>query len=504
MWRDGEGVNRKPQEQAAQLKGVFGEGASVLAVPDSVRSGERVQPDHGQDQALTPEQFQRKAQSRGLWDGGANKPPSQPTQPRAETLPRAVVGTATSAANTNFRNPSIGNEVSPPLPANLAAQQPTAAGKASLDAAAAANQAAANQRELELGLAETEDVRTGKPAREAREADPDVMDTMELDMAKFIQKGGLPQKVPAQAAQPAQPAAPQRAQPLPAAQPRAGQPAATQQEAQGTPPAVAAEAARTHAEAKAPAVTEKLATRRAPSATSSTVLIALIVVAALIAVMFIGAALGIWRLPWSSSAAAAAPVSLSKTVSAKSLPEMRTPALPPQQVIATAIAAPAAPEQEAEEPAAAAPSGDGVAAMAAEEAAPMHAAASSGGDPEDETDRPTTDVTEVLSAARAELRAGHAKEAEALLRPALEANPNDHHVAEVLAQTLIARGAGIEAVPLVQRIIKKRPKRASYRVLLGDALRRAGDEPNAKAAYREALALDPNLRDAHKRLSKMD
>ena len=100
----------------------------------------------------------------------------------------------------------------------------------------------------------------------------------------------------------------------------------------------------------------------------------------------------------------------------------------------------------------------------------------------------------------AALRAGRPKDAEAVLRPLLEKNPDDYHVAEVMAQALLARGAAVEAVGLAQRIVKKRPKRASYRVLLGDALRRAGDEPSAKLAYKEALALDPKMREAQKRL----
>jgi predicted Zn-dependent protease len=142
----------------------------------------------------------------------------------------------------------------------------------------------------------------------------------------------------------------------------------------------------------------------------------------------------------------------------------------------------------------------GTTSMEATEAAPLRAPPLSGPSLEEITDLPSPEAAQAIATARAALRAGRPKDAEAVLRPLLDKNPDDYHVAEVMAQALLARGAAVEAVGLAQRIVKKRPKRASYRALLGDALRRAGDEPSAKLAYKEALALDPKMREAQKRL----
>jgi predicted Zn-dependent protease len=241
--------------------------------------------------------------------------------------------------------------------------------------------------------------------------------------------------------------------------------------------------------------------------------LALIVIAAVVALWFIGAAIGFWSLPWGKSASGR---NLNKAIPAKSLPEMHAAAPSTQELAApTAAAAPAAAAMAtatataltisaAPQPSAAAPAPGAAqpeaAVMEADEAAPLRAPTLSGTNLDDLMDPPSPEVAPTLTAARAELRAGRPKEAEALLRPLLDKFADDHHVAEALAQALLARGAAVEAVGFAQKIVKKHPKRASYRVLLGDALRRAGDEPSAKLAYKDALALDPKLREAQRRL----
>lgn len=50
-----------------------------------------------------------------------------------------------------------------------------------------------------------------------------------------------------------------------------------------------------------------------------------------------------------------------------------------------------------------------------------------------------------------------------LLRPALEKDPDDHHIAEILAQALMARGADVEALALAQRIVKERNRNKQTR-----------------------------------------
>lgn len=417
----------------------------MLVVPQATRAENSQQTRAAQvedrRQALSPEQLQRRAQSRGLWTTGGTEPTAPTTPARAGTLPRAVVGTPSPAspANTNYRSPTIGSLDSEPAQA----LPPTAA---------AAQTPAHAQPHAELSDSHTQSVRP-EPMRERSLRPADAMDgdTLELPLDQ------LRSKRPDTA----------RSAPAPAARPRQ------------------------------------------PSPPNTTVWLALILIAAIVAVWFIGAAIGLWTLPWGKSSSGR---SVNKAIPAKSLPEMHAVA-PPQAPVAPPVMAPepATPAQNAPEPppAAAAPAAPTGAAEAlqptaavieAEEAAPLRAPAISSGSLDELMDPPSPEVAATLAEARTELRAGRPKEAEALLRPLLEKYPDDHHVAEALAQTLLARGAAVEAVGFAQKIVKKHPKRASYRVLLGDALRRAGDEPSAKLAYKEALALDPKLRDAQRRL----
>jgi len=420
---------------------VFGEGASVLAVPQATRAenSQQTRASHADDkrQAITPEQLQRRAQSRGLWTSSDEVPIAPTTQPRADTLPRAVVGTPSpaSVANTNYRSPAIGNPDSEPAPATPLI-------------------AAAEQLQADIGDPHTLSVHpesTREPS--LRVADPSKApqamdgDTLEIPLDQLRDK-----------------------------QPEAARPAAR---AQTNPP-------------------------------NTTVWLALILIAAVVAVWFIGTAIGLWSLPWGKSTSGR---NLNKAIPAKSLPEMHAIA-PQDPTAAPAVPSVATPVDakpdttlstgNTPQPTAAAapvPTGEQAAAvMEADEAAPLRAPAISGNNLDDLMDPPSPEVAPTLTEARAELRAGRPKEAEALLRPLLEKYPEDHHIAETLAQALLARGAAVEAVGFAQRVVKKQPKRASYRVLLGDALRRAGDEPSAKLAYKDALALDPKLREAQRRL----
>lgn len=92
--------------------------------------------------------------------------------------------------------------------------------------------------------------------------------------------------------------------------------------------------------------------------------------------------------------------------------------------------------------------------------------------------------------------------AESMLREGLTAEPGNHRLQEALAAALLAQGRGKEAVVLTAQIIKRRPKRASYRVIHGDALKASGDEAGAKAQWEQALVIDADNQRALRRLGR--
>ena len=107
----------------------------------------------------------------------------------------------------------------------------------------------------------------------------------------------------------------------------------------------------------------------------------------------------------------------------------------------------------------------------------------------------------MAESARRKLAAGDVAGAEAILRSVLAADPQEHHAMEVFARVLLAQGKAQEALGYVQQIVKKRAKRAAYRVLEGDVRRALGDMAGARAAWQTAAALDPEDRDAARRLA---
>jgi hypothetical protein len=103
--------------------------------------------------------------------------------------------------------------------------------------------------------------------------------------------------------------------------------------------------------------------------------------------------------------------------------------------------------------------------------------------------------------ARRKLATGDVAGAEAMARALLAADAKDHHAMEVFARVLLAQGKAQEALGYIQQIVKKRAKRAAYRVLEGDARIRLADPAGAKAAWTAALELEPGNQDAKRRLS---
>ncbi|MGD8859292.1 MAG: hypothetical protein PVI30_04720 [Myxococcales bacterium] len=110
------------------------------------------------------------------------------------------------------------------------------------------------------------------------------------------------------------------------------------------------------------------------------------------------------------------------------------------------------------------------------------------------------DLLKMILAARHQLSIDEPGDAEAIMRRALARHPNDHHVMEVLARAMMAQDRADEAVKYARQIVKRRRRRVSYRLLLGDALLMAGDEAGAKKQWRTVLKIDPGNRGAKSRL----
>ncbi|HJL16385.1 MAG TPA: tetratricopeptide repeat protein, partial [Sandaracinaceae bacterium LLY-WYZ-13_1] len=109
------------------------------------------------------------------------------------------------------------------------------------------------------------------------------------------------------------------------------------------------------------------------------------------------------------------------------------------------------------------------------------------------------DAEDLVDRAR---RAGNSDLAERLYRRALEMDPQEHHAMVGLARLLMSRNRHAEAVPLLRRAVQRRSRRAAYRIWLGDALAGSGDRGAAQAAWREALEIDPDNRQAQRRLGQ--
>ena len=97
---------------------------------------------------------------------------------------------------------------------------------------------------------------------------------------------------------------------------------------------------------------------------------------------------------------------------------------------------------------------------------------------------------------------GDVGSAEPLFRAVLKQQPDEHHAMKGLVEILLKRNASSEALPFAKRIVGKRSRRVSYRLLYGDALFMAGDEAKAVEQWKEALRLSPGNSAALIRLRK--
>lgn len=98
------------------------------------------------------------------------------------------------------------------------------------------------------------------------------------------------------------------------------------------------------------------------------------------------------------------------------------------------------------------------------------------------------------------LRAGSLDAALVQYAAGLRADSRDHHAMEGLARVHLARGNAEQALSFAEQIVKRRPKRAAYRVLHGQALLGVGDRAGARSAFQEALTLEPGNSEARRLL----
>jgi len=112
------------------------------------------------------------------------------------------------------------------------------------------------------------------------------------------------------------------------------------------------------------------------------------------------------------------------------------------------------------------------------------------------------DIREMLERGKRQLRRGELDQAEASFRAILNHEPEEHHAMEGLVKILIERKQGGEALPYCELMIKKRSRRARYRILYGDALAMVGNKKAAMQQYNEALRYSPDNKEAKRRLAQ--
>lgn len=108
----------------------------------------------------------------------------------------------------------------------------------------------------------------------------------------------------------------------------------------------------------------------------------------------------------------------------------------------------------------------------------------------------------LVAEAEAHRRAGRLAEAHATFTRAADAHPHNPHAHAGLARLALAMGDAPAAVEHAERAARLRRRRPEYHVLLGDMRREAGNQAGARAAYEQALELDPDHAQARARLGE--
>ncbi len=102
------------------------------------------------------------------------------------------------------------------------------------------------------------------------------------------------------------------------------------------------------------------------------------------------------------------------------------------------------------------------------------------------------------------IRSGDLARAGATLDRAWELDPKNPQAMAGYAKLYVTAKDGEGAEKWARRAVAKRPRRAQYKVLLGDAFMLQGKVVRAREAWRKALAQDPDNRAAQARLAKTD
>lgn len=102
-----------------------------------------------------------------------------------------------------------------------------------------------------------------------------------------------------------------------------------------------------------------------------------------------------------------------------------------------------------------------------------------------------------LSRVASHYRAGRLRDAEALLREVLTADPGSVDALFFLGSIAADTGRLGRALELLQQAIARRPLEVAFHAALGNALARAGRNVDAATSFQAALALQPQMQELH-------
>ncbi|MEQ8727771.1 MAG: hypothetical protein RID81_41200 [Sandaracinaceae bacterium] len=111
------------------------------------------------------------------------------------------------------------------------------------------------------------------------------------------------------------------------------------------------------------------------------------------------------------------------------------------------------------------------------------------------------DVARLIRSANYDRNRGNLREAERSYLQVLRVEGRNPRALAGLARVAMTRRDGTQATRWARRLVQASPRNANNHVLLGDALRVAGNQAGARNAYRAALEIAPSHRRARERLA---